>query len=61
MNPTQVKKPSARESLCLFTNILDMKKKTDICRVGYSKSKRKAIKAGTKLWKTKKSEKEIQK
>ena len=27
MTPTPVKKPSARKSLCLFTNILDVKKK----------------------------------
>ena len=30
MTPTTVKKPSARKSLCLFTNILDVKKKADI-------------------------------
>ena len=27
MTPTTVKKPSAKKSLCLFTNILDAKKK----------------------------------
>ena len=37
MTPTQVKKPSASKSLCLFTNILDVKKKTAICRVGAAK------------------------
>ena len=30
MTPTPVKKPSARKSLCLFTNILDVKKKLSI-------------------------------
>ena len=50
MTSTPVKKPSARKSLCLFTNILDVKKKTDICQVGASKSNRKVIKAGTILW-----------
>ena len=47
MTPTPVKKPSARKSLCLFTNILDAKKKTDTRLVGDAKSKRKAIKYGT--------------
>ena len=42
--PAPAKKPSARKSLCLFTIILDVKKKTDICLVGAAKSKRKAIK-----------------
>ena len=45
MNTTQVKKPSARKSLCLFTNILDVKKKNAICPVGSAKSKRKEIKS----------------
>ena len=48
MNPTTVKKPSTRKSLCLFTNILYVKNKTDIRQVGAAKSKRRAIKAGTK-------------
>ena len=30
MKPTPVKKPIARKSLCLFTNILDVKKKAAI-------------------------------
>ena len=46
MTTTIVKKPRARKSLCLFTNILDVKK-TATCRVGSAKSKRKAIKYGT--------------
>ena len=51
-------KPSARKSLCLFTNILDVKKKTSICRVGSAKSKCKAIKAGTTPWALKPKRKE---
>ena len=30
MNPTPVKKPSARKPLCIFTNILDVKKRTAV-------------------------------
>ena len=48
MTPTPVNKPSAIKSLCLFTNILYVKNKTDIRQVGAAKSKRRAIKAGTK-------------
>ena len=33
MKPTPVKKPSARKSLCMFTNILDVNKKNSYCRV----------------------------
>ena len=44
ITPRTLKKPSARKSLCLFTNISDVKKKTDIYRFGAAKSKRKAIK-----------------
>ena len=47
MTPTPVKKLNARKSLCIFTNILDVKKKTAIHRVGAAKLKRKAIKAVT--------------
>ena len=50
MTPTPVKKPSARKSLCLFTNILDVKKKNATCQVRASKSKRKEIKSGTTPW-----------
>ena len=50
MTPALVKKPSAIKSLCLFTNILDVKKKTDICRVGATKLRRKANKSGTTPW-----------
>ena len=47
MTSTLVKKPSARKALCLFTNILDVKKKSANRQVGASKSKRKVIKYGT--------------
>ena len=50
MISTPVKKPSARKSLCLFTNILDARKKTATCQFGYAKSKCKAIKYGTTPW-----------
>ena len=49
MTSTTVKKPSARKSLCLFTNILDVKEKTEKHRVGDEKSKRRAIKVGNSL------------
>ena len=41
MTPTPVKKPSARKSLCLFTNILYVKNKTPIHRVIVAKSSHK--------------------
>ena len=53
ITPTPVKKKSARKSLCLLTNILDVKKKNSIHRFGDNKSKRKAIKAGTAPWEMK--------
>ena len=43
------KKPSARKSLCLFTNILDVKPSAEKRRIGAEKSKRRAIKVGTSL------------
>ena len=39
MTLTPVKKPSARKSLCLFTDILYVKKETAICLVAAAKSK----------------------
>ena len=48
--PIIVKKCSARKSICLFTEVLDVKNKTAVRRVGASKSKRKAIRAGSMLW-----------
>ena len=50
MTPTPNKKTVARKSLCLFTTILYVKKKTDIHQVRAAKSKRKAIKAGNTPW-----------
>ena len=50
MTPTPVKKPSARQSLCIFTNILEVKNKTDTRQVGASKSERKGNKSGTTPW-----------
>ena len=43
MKPTPVKKPSARKSLCMLTNILYVNKKNAYRRVGATQSKRKAI------------------
>ena len=43
MTSTTVKKPSAMKSLCLFTNILNDKKKTAKCHVQAAKSKRRAM------------------
>ena len=50
ITPTPVKKPSARKPLRIFTNILYVKKKTAICRVGAAKPKHKEIKSVTTLW-----------
>ena len=57
MTPKPAKKPSARKSMCIFTNILDVKKKTSIRRIGASKSKHKPIKSGTTLWELKPKQK----
>ena len=54
MTSTPVKKPSARKSLCLFTNILDIKPKTAKLRIVAARSKRKAMKVGNNLWTKKK-------
>ena len=50
MTSTTVNKPCARKSLCLFTNILDVKKKAATRRVGAAKSKRKANKFVNISW-----------
>ena len=47
---TPVNKPSASKSLCLLTNIFDVKKKTSEPPIGYAKSKHRATKLGTSLW-----------
>ena len=46
MTSTPVKKPSAKKSLCLFTNMLEVRKAATH-RFGAAKSKRKALKYGT--------------
>ena len=49
--PTMIlRKCSEIKSLRLFTEVLDFKKKTYVCRVGADKSKRKAIISGSMLW-----------
>ena len=55
MTPKPVKKPSARKSLCLFTNILAFKPTTAKRRFVAAKSRRKSMKVCNSLW-TKKSE-----
>ena len=50
MPSTPVKKPSASKSLCLFTNILDVKPKTAKRHFVAEKSRRKYMKVGNSLW-----------
>ena len=50
VTPTPIKKPSARKSLFLFTNIFYVRKKTSVFRVRAAKSKRKSIRSITKSW-----------
>ena len=50
MTSTPVMKPSAQKSLCMFTNILEVKNKTAHRQVGAAKSKCKAIKFVNSLW-----------
>ena len=54
MTSTPVKKKSARKSLYLFINILDVKSKTAKRCFVAAKSKRRSMKVGTSLWKEKK-------
>ena len=61
MISTSVKKPSASKSLCLFTNILGVKPKTEKRRFAAAKSRSKSMKVGSNLWTKKKNEKGIQK
>ena len=49
MTSSPVNKPSARISLCLFTNILDVKPKTEKRRFVDAESKRKSMKMGNRL------------
>ena len=44
------KKPSGRKSLCKFNEVLDVKHKTAVQRLGAVKSKRKDIKVLSMLW-----------
>ena len=50
MTSTPFKKPSARKSLCIFSNILNVKPKTAERRIVAAKSKRRAIKVVNILW-----------
>ena len=50
MTSLPVKKPSARKSLYLFTNILTVKPTTAKRRFVEAKSRRKALKVGTSQW-----------
>ena len=50
MTSTPVKKPSARKSLCIFTNTFDVKNKTEKRRVGDKESKHRSMKVGNILW-----------
>ena len=45
-----VKDTSARKSLRLFSEVLDVKEKNAVCQVGDAKSKRKEIRADSMLW-----------
>ena len=61
MTLTPVNKPSARKSLCLFTNILDVKPTTAKRRFVAAKYIRKAMKVCNSLWTKKSKQKGIQK
>ena len=50
ITPSPFKKPSARKSLCLFTNILDVQPETAKRRFFAAESRRKAIKVSNSLW-----------
>ena len=56
MTSTPVKKPIYRKSLCLFTNILNVKPETSKRHIVAAKPKRKAMKIGNNLWTKKKNE-----
>ena len=57
MTSTPVKKPSTIKSLCLFTNILDVKKESAYRWVGAAKYECKEIKYGTTPWSLKQNQK----
>ena len=48
--PVTLRKPSARKPLYLFTEVLYVKKKTDIRKLGAAKSELKAIIGGIMVW-----------
>ena len=50
MESSTVKKPSDRKSLCLFTNILAVKRTTSKRRFVAEKSRRKSMKVCNRLW-----------
>ena len=50
LTSSPVKKPSARKSLCLFKNILDVKPTTAKRRFVAAKSRRKSMKLCNSLW-----------
>ena len=50
MTSTLVNKPSSRKSLCLFTNIFYVEKKTAKRRIEAAKSKCRAMKVGNSMW-----------
>ena len=50
LTSTPVKEPSARKSMCLFTNILDVKPKTARRCIVDAKTKRRAMKVGVIQW-----------
>ena len=56
LTPTPINKPSARKLLCMFTNILKMKK-TAYRWFGSTQSKRKAVKFVNKPWALKQNRK----
>ena len=58
MTSTPLKKPSARKSMCLFANILDVKDKTAKLRIVAAQSKYRSMKLGTSLWTKKTKQKE---
>ena len=55
LSSSPVNKPSARKSLCPFTNILNVKNKIAKRRIGAAKFKRRAIKVGNSLLTKKKT------
>ena len=55
MPSTSVQKTSDRKSLCLFTNILNVKHKTEKRHVGAVNAKHRAMKVDNSLWTNKKN------